>query len=255
MTNNTKTTLSKLISQIHDNKKIWELSSFYNYCSSKGYSRSKRTFERELADLDFYPKVQFDKDDESLKKIIFRTWEDICSSKRYLSLKSSISIFDNNLYIFFEDGRGKKYWLGVSKLSKEILISSFKALYNVVNKSFVIWPSKDLLNLYQAIVEDIGTEAINITDNSKVILPVSSFKKILTNHNLVQANNYKCSSSEISNENLTHLEKIEAEAIFIIRETCAEAENPVMLYSVGKDSAVMLHLAKKPFILLLHHFP
>ena len=247
MTNNTKTTLSKLISQIHDNKKIWELSSFYNYCSSKGYSRSKRTFERELADLDFYPKVQFDKDDESLKKIIFRTWEDICSSKRYLSLKSSISIFDNNLYIFFEDGRGKKYWLGVSKLSKEILISSFKALYNVVNKSFVIWPSKDLLNLYQAIVEDIGTEAINITDNSKVILPVSSFKKILTNHNLVQANNYKCSSSEISNENLTHLEKIEAEAIFIIRETCAEAENPVMLYSVGKDSAVMLHLAKKAF--------
>ena len=46
---------------------------------------------------------------------------------------------------------------------------------------------------------------------------------------------------------LTHLERLEAEAIHIMREVVAEADNPVMLYSVGKDSAVMLHLAKKAF--------
>ena len=46
---------------------------------------------------------------------------------------------------------------------------------------------------------------------------------------------------------LTHLERLEAESIHIMREVAAEAENPVMLYSVGKDSAVMLHLAKKAF--------
>ena len=46
---------------------------------------------------------------------------------------------------------------------------------------------------------------------------------------------------------MTHLERLEAEAIHIIRETVAEAENPVMLYSVGKDSSVMLHLAMKAF--------
>jgi sulfate adenylyltransferase subunit 2 len=46
---------------------------------------------------------------------------------------------------------------------------------------------------------------------------------------------------------LTHLERLEAEAIHIIREVAAEAEKPVMLYSVGKDSAVMLHLARKAF--------
>ncbi|KAA0969660.1 sulfate adenylyltransferase subunit CysD [Aureimonas fodinaquatilis] len=45
----------------------------------------------------------------------------------------------------------------------------------------------------------------------------------------------------------THLQRLEAEAIFIIRETVATAENPVMLYSIGKDSAVMLHLALKAF--------
>ncbi|WP_454272235.1 sulfate adenylyltransferase subunit CysD [Roseovarius sp. MBR-51] len=46
---------------------------------------------------------------------------------------------------------------------------------------------------------------------------------------------------------LTHLERLEAESIHTLREVVAEAERPVMLYSVGKDSAVMLHLAKKAF--------
>ena len=47
--------------------------------------------------------------------------------------------------------------------------------------------------------------------------------------------------------NLTHLKQLEAESIHIIREVAAEFDNPVMLYSIGKDSAVMLHLAIKAF--------
>src|SRR6478736_1119149 len=46
---------------------------------------------------------------------------------------------------------------------------------------------------------------------------------------------------------LTHVQKLEAEAIHIIREVVATCENPVMLYSIGKDSAVLLHLAQKAF--------
>ncbi len=48
-------------------------------------------------------------------------------------------------------------------------------------------------------------------------------------------------------KNLTHLQRLEAESIHIMREVASECENPVMLYSVGKDSAVMLHLAMKAF--------
>jgi sulfate adenylyltransferase subunit 2 len=48
-------------------------------------------------------------------------------------------------------------------------------------------------------------------------------------------------------KNLTHLQQLEAESIHIIREVVAEFGNPVMLYSIGKDSAVMLHLARKAF--------
>jgi sulfate adenylyltransferase subunit 2 len=53
--------------------------------------------------------------------------------------------------------------------------------------------------------------------------------------------------TQITAPSLTHLDRLEAESIHILRETVAEAEKPVMLYSIGKDSAVMLHLAKKAF--------
>jgi sulfate adenylyltransferase subunit 2 len=55
--------------------------------------------------------------------------------------------------------------------------------------------------------------------------------------------------------NLTHLKQLEAESIHIIREVAAEFDNPVMLYSVGKDSAVMLHLAMKAFYPAKPPFP
>ncbi|MGB0733649.1 MAG: sulfate adenylyltransferase subunit CysD [Pontibacterium sp.] len=51
----------------------------------------------------------------------------------------------------------------------------------------------------------------------------------------------------LSEHRLTHLRQLEAESIQIIREVASEFENPVMLYSIGKDSSVMLHLARKAF--------
>ena len=53
--------------------------------------------------------------------------------------------------------------------------------------------------------------------------------------------------TKLPEHRLTHLKQLEAESIHIIREVAAEFENPVMLYSIGKDSAVMLHLALKAF--------
>ena len=52
---------------------------------------------------------------------------------------------------------------------------------------------------------------------------------------------------------LSHLDELEAEAIYIIREVAAECEKPVMLYSIGKDSSVMLHLALKAFSVSYTH--
>ena len=59
----------------------------------------------------------------------------------------------------------------------------------------------------------------------------------------------------LSESRLTHLQQLEAESIHILREVVAETEKPVMLYSIGKDSAVMLHLARKAFFPAPPPFP
>src|SRR5262249_4892549 len=59
----------------------------------------------------------------------------------------------------------------------------------------------------------------------------------------------------MTGESSTHLRRLEAEAIFIMREVAATAERPVVLYSIGKDSSVMLHLALKAFYTAPPPFP
>ena len=63
------------------------------------------------------------------------------------------------------------------------------------------------------------------------------------------------STTPLETQKLTHLQRLEAESIHIMREVTAECENPVMLYSVGKDSGVMLHLAMKAFYPAKPPFP
>jgi sulfate adenylyltransferase subunit 2 len=247
MTKKLDQNLLKCILHTHNNGEIWDISSFFEYCSSNNYSKSKRTLERDLSELEFYPTILFDEKGSSLKKIVFKAWKDICISKRYLSLHSSVCIFQRNHFIFYEDSRGKKYWQGISKPSDNSLKSSFKKLLKYVDKTVLIWPSSDLIDIFRSLVSSASSETISQNNNCKIILPVSSFKNFLTKENLNQANDYSHSLLESKSKNLTHIDKIESEAIHIIRETAAEAENPVMLYSVGKDSAVMLHLAKKAF--------
>jgi sulfate adenylyltransferase subunit 2 len=70
-----------------------------------------------------------------------------------------------------------------------------------------------------------------------IMLPFFSFQLL----------GYSFMSDKLTDK-LTHLKQLETESIHIIREVAAEFENPVMLYSVGKDSAVMLHLAMKAFL-------
>ena len=67
--------------------------------------------------------------------------------------------------------------------------------------------------------------------------------------------NVSTRASEISAGRLTHLQRLESEAIQIMREAVSESERPAMLYAVGKDSSVMLHLARKAFFPSVPPFP
>lgn len=65
----------------------------------------------------------------------------------------------------------------------------------------------------------------------------------------------RCAQDRLARSELTHLERLEAESIYIMREVMAQAERPVMLYSVGKDSSVLLRLALKAFYPAKPPFP
>jgi sulfate adenylyltransferase subunit 2 len=84
----------------------------------------------------------------------------------------------------------------------------------------------------------------------------AQIKQLISHSESVRANyavkNFKGNSQPMT---LTHLQRLEAESIHIMREVVSETDNPVMLYSIGKDSAVMLHLAMKAFYPAKPPFP
>jgi sulfate adenylyltransferase subunit 2 len=254
MTNVEENFLS-LIARAHKSKSIWEISSLYDFFKKNNYSKSKRSFERKLIEIEIFPKLVFNPDEPNLKKIVFNSLKKTADSKRYLSLRSSISIFNDMYFIFFEDNRGKKYLHGLKSLDVKELTGVLKMLTQHVGNTCIIWPSSDLLTKFTHIVKNNNNSEVIYNNKNKIILPISSFKKMLISEDLIQSSDYSENSNKIIKNSITHLEKIESEAIHIIRETVAEAENPVMLYSVGKDSAVMLHLAQKAFYPASPPFP
>src|SRR6185503_13184911 len=79
--------------------------------------------------------------------------------------------------------------------------------------------------------------SINLINSINCAL-ITNHRSLITNHPL---------PTTMLNYNLTHLKELESESIFVIREVAAQFERPVMLFSGGKDSIVMSHLARKAF--------
>lgn len=138
-----------------------------------------------------------------------------------------------------QDGRGAKKWMLLQCDNLETINWAFQQLCPEALCS--IFPSGRLVGLYREqpnlILENPAKPRIPVT--------TSHFSEPFTkmhNPDIPIRNTASKNSSGLS-----HLDRLEAESIHIIREVMAHADNPVMLYSVGKDSSVMLHLARKAF--------
>ena len=98
------------------------------------------------------------------------------------------------------------------------------------------------------------TRGPNSSDENLLRLKIKTQVRIRKNREKLEMSNEEMVASR-STRVLTHLDRLEAESIHIMREVMAHAENPVMLYSIGKDSSVMLHLARKAFYPSIPPFP
>ena len=157
-----------------------------------------------------------------------------------------VALYSNNdqEYLVANDNRCSRRWVCLGKTAD--LKSIFKGLKELVdneNRDLIIFPIGQFVKFCRNLVLNWGSNVINTKKgyNFRLALEIYSHGKGDIRHSF----NYKYRFT--SSKSMSHLDYLEAEAIYIIREAIAQADNPVMLYSIGKDSSVMLHLAKKAF--------
>jgi sulfate adenylyltransferase subunit 2 len=150
------------------------------------------------------------------------------------------------------DARGARYWLPMpqldlnspSELNKpetiQKITKAFHQFQQFLNKELAVFPHAEITSLCRLIDADSNNVNASIQICMLAYAPVLDLSSQHSKTNLA-------TGLETKNLRTSHLKHLEDESIHILREAVAEAENPVMMYSVGKDSSVMLHLARKAF--------
>lgn len=166
-----------------------------------------------------------------------------------------IALYETELgeaFLFTNDESGERSWIRVDALDMTVgdLDSAMGLILEKSEYNLVLVPTGQLVAKCRMLLKEKSDLTFKRGDfTCRIALEVFSH-----GHDDILAKVDE-NKRALPNETMTHLDRLEAEAIHIIREVVAEADNPVMLYSVGKDSAVMLHLARKAFYPSVPPFP
>ncbi len=136
-----------------------------------------------------------------------------------------------------EDGKGAKRWCLLSDAGIPSLLAGFTLL--AANKPTIFFPSGSLV----VTCRELKGREYNPVASIDIATGQFPEPNIFNDDYMLETK----TMAKTQPPKLSHLDRLEAESLYIIREVMAHAENPVMLYSAGKDSAVMLHLARKSF--------
>ncbi len=225
----------------------WDTHSVHELLAGSSENQTLRTTERALSGAGFLPvslKLPDVRDEEGRKPKteVLRSIETRAKRKRHLSLVLQLHTSDvAGLVLYANDGRMGRRWVYLNSVDdqRELLVA-LKALAGA--KSVVIWPHGDITSRLRSIVKAYGSHDIELAKGQNLRIGTIAYH---------DAGAILSSVAEVSSyspgKHFSHLDRLEADSIHIIREVAAQAENPVMLYSVGKDSSAMLHLAKKAF--------
>ena len=186
--------------------------------------------------------------------------KEVISNQVLISKKRRDSIYIIQLYkvqkdlytIMANDGRSarKWFWLKKKQISLLFIKKCITALIKDNNKNVCLIPTGILVSYFRDL-DTNNIEQIIVRSKSNLgIFPASAYQEYFRENKTVSKTDLNFKNSELS-----HLDYLESESIHIIREVLSESENPVMLYSIGKDSAVMLHLALKAFYPNVPPFP
>lgn len=248
----------QLIAQMKTQAGVWDNKRVHQMLLDLGEDQSLRSTERWLESLTEIPRALalvdlLDEDQRSLKTAVLAQLQDDAKRKRHGSWVLQIQRFEDKQIVVINDGRLARRWLVIAAPQTDLdneLKSLVGALHELVaDKSVIVWPQGDALRLCRHWVARRGTHDVSAATGSTIKIGLAAFHSPRSDVGLVNLSDAPNRNSAASRAAiaLSHLDRLEAQSIHIMREVVAQAEKPVMLYSVGKDSSVMLHLARKAF--------
>jgi sulfate adenylyltransferase subunit 2 len=215
---------------------VWDTELAFAHLQGIGEADTKRTAERRLNALGALPKALsavdlLDERDGRPNRLVL-DWAIEQARKRrdrvlFLQLRS---LPGGRPCLHANDSRGARFWVPMRNLDAETVRQSLTALRHHIGKPIAVFPHGALV----AYLRDM-------LSTSDMQLCADAYRPELP-QGLSLGGRLK---PELPFP--PHLKRLEAESIHILREAVAEAQNPVMMYSIGKDSGVMLHLARKAF--------
>ena len=221
-----------------DQLRVWDTELAFLHLNAIGKADTKRTAERRLHELhilpdELAPTALLDDTGRPPVPAVLQ-WEiDEARSKRKSVLFAQLAALPSGrACLHANDARGARYWVpleGEHADAAQIDVALTK-LQTHLAKPIVVFPHGPLITLCRG-----------LRTWDKIALGLLGYPPVL------DLTGQQHAMDRVVPQRAPHLDRLEAESIHIMREAVAEAENPAMLYSIGKDSSVMLHLARKAF--------
>ena len=225
---------------------FWEAENFHLALTSRSsVSQTMRTTQRKIEELDWMPRAKpidqvRDERSRPLTRLVSESLVKRAKKKRQQTWVLQLGEIDKSQSVLvLNDGRSAKRWRFVRNSNLSATFIS-ELLLLVGARSAVIWPDGPAVSFCRELVEKTDNHTLESEEGETITFALTAYQAVRSKVIPEQTQKTRIDS-------LTHLDRLEAESIFIMREVIAQAENPVMLYSVGKDSAVMLHIARKAF--------
>ena len=153
--------------------------------------------------------------------------------------------------LFANDGRMARRWIYLENMDLPSLREATDRL--AAGKTILVWPHGEVSSLYRQLVLKASANETAAPDGGRVRIATNAYFPPPPDLRPIRKALHRAKNR--AEGGVSHLDRLEAESIHIMREVVSQAENPVMLYSIGKDSGVMLHLARKAFYPALPPFP
>ena len=242
---------------------VWSTELAHKKIQAIGNISTRRTVERLLHSLNFLPAVlsaEMLQDEHSqvpTPSVI--DWQiDAARRARKLVLFIQLkNLPDGTACLHANDARGARYWLPLPQFAQNWALDLNKGenarqikdaldrLQALLNKDLALFPHREL-TAFCRFIDSSKVETTSANANVSTQLCMLGYAPTMDLEAL-HSKTDPAKELEDKNQRTSHLKHLEDESIHILREAVAEAENPVMMYSVGKDSSVMLHLARKAF--------